>query len=247
MALVNIFTGIPSLTAFSITPESGTLVKSTNTTGTLVRPRRSRRKANIPRILLVGATGATCIWIGTLLTTALQGIIPEFIGSKVKLDPVPSPSPSVIVQVSPSPTPTPQPKPPVLSGLLTTDVALETVTQWLSAKTKSFDREYQTAQLKDILVEPALSNAIDRSKAAQGSGIHWEYKHPQIAVASIAQANPQANVATIQAQVEEDAQYYNREKLDPNQSYSKKFLVEYSLIRQQDRWYIKDMAVVQRL
>jgi curved DNA-binding protein CbpA len=225
------------------TAKSGTLVKITNTTGMLVRPRRSRRKANIPRILLFGATGATCIWIGTLLTTTILEKMPKWANLTI----APTPSPITIVPVSPSPTPTPLPKPPVVSGLLTTDVALETVTKWLSAKTKSFDREYQTAQLKDILVEPALSNAINRSKAAQGSGIHWEYKHPQIAVASITQANPTANVATIQARVEENAQYYNREKLDPKQSYSKKFLVEYSLIRQQDRWYIKGMAVVQRL
>jgi hypothetical protein len=219
------------------TAKSGKLVKSTSRVGTIVRPRRVRRRANIPRILLVGTGGATVLWGAMWLVTAIPHMLSNFSPTIVGINASPSPAVPKPIETVPSP------KPPT-SGLLTTDVAQQTVKKWLSAKTKSFDRGYQTAQLKDILVEPALSNVVGRSKSAQSGGIHWQYQHHNIAVSSISQANPLANVATIQARVEEDAKYYDGEQLKPNKSYSKKLLVEYNLIRQQDRWYIKDMGVV---
>ncbi len=228
------------------TAKSGTLVRSDRGYGAIVRPRRTRRKANIPRILLAGATGATCVWGAMLLTTAIQGVLPHDLVGKIlsvtpwRTAPISQKTPTV---AAPSNS---QPQPPA-SKALTTAVAQATVEKWLSAKTKSVDRGYEIAQLKDILVEPALSRAIGRSNSAKGSGFHWEYKHPNIAVASVAQANPLANEATIQARVEEDARYFQGDRLNPDQSYSNKLLVEYTLVRQNDRWYIKDMDVIKRL
>jgi hypothetical protein len=221
--------------------KSGKLARSNQESGAIVRPRRIRRRANIPRILLVGTTGATFVWGAMSLATAIPDLVsrlPTITGFNGP------PSPTVPIKSPPKPQ-QPQPKSAsVQAGLLTTEVAQQTVEKWLSAKTKSLDRGYQTAQLKDILVEPALSTAISRSKAARGSGLHWQYKHQNISVPSISQTSPLANVATIQVRVREDAQYYDGGKLDPDSSYSKQLLVEYHLVRQQDRWYIKDMDVV---
>ena len=97
------------------------------------------------------------------------------------------------------------------------------------------------------MAEPALSNALKRVNSARLNGVHWRYEHRKIGISSIAQASPTANVATIQAQVEEVSQYYQGDKLKTDKSYSKQLLVEYSLIRQKDRWYIKDMDVVKQL
>ena len=76
------------------------------------------------------------------------------------------------------------------------------------------NQEYQTAQLANILVEPALSGAIERAQTAKTDGVHWQYKHPNIGISSIAQASPQANTASIEAQVEEDAQYYEGAQIE---------------------------------
>ncbi len=219
--------------------------------GTLTRQRRPRRTPNIPRILLVGAGGATFILGAVWLVNAGIEAMSKYVatmGTRSQPSVIASPSISSSPSISPSPqplqsSPTPQ-SPPALVGLVSTDVAQQLVKTWLSAKTKSLNREYQTAQLKDILAEPALSTAIDRSQTAKVDGVHWQYQHQNIGISSISQASPQANVAKIQVRVKEDARYYQGEQLNPSKSYSKQLLVEYNLVRQKDRWYIKEMGVI---
>ena len=206
----------------------------------LVRRRKIRRQANIPGILLVLTGGVACIGGATWLVTAIGSAVPNVYKTFANLTAPSNPVASTkidTIQTAPKPAPATA-KP----GLLTADIAQQTVKTWLSAKTKSLDRGYQTAQLKDILVEPALSTALNRSKAAKGSDIHWQYQHQNIAVSSIAHANPLANVARIRVQVDENAQYYKGDQLDSDNSYSKKVTVEYNLVRQQGHWYIKDVV-----
>ena len=227
------------------TGKSGQLARSSNGSSTLGQ-RRDRRKPNIPRILLVGTGGFTFLWGAIwLVNTGIRSMTGN---TSVVSVPISSPSPRL---TSPSPNlvrPSPKPQPQVAAvGGLTTAVAEQTVKTWLSAKTKSLSQEYQTAQLTDILVEPALSGAIDRSQTAKVDRVHWQYNHQNIGISSISQASPLANVATVQARVEEDAQYYQGERLNADKSYSKQLLVEYNLVRQKDRWYIKDMGVVKQL
>ncbi len=222
--------------------KSGVLVNSNRGTGNMVRPRRIRRRANVPRILAVSAGAVASVWGITLLATAIGREVPGAWGKIMAMLNPPTSSP-VVNNIKPKPS-SPPPTTTASSGLLTTDVAQATIKTWLSSKTKSLDLGYQTAQLKDILVDPALAKAIDRAKSAQGSGINLKYQHQNIAVSSITQANPLANVATIQARVDEKLQYYKDGQLDPSSSYSKQLVVEYDLVRQQDRWYVKDMHVV---
>jgi ARC6-like, IMS domain/DnaJ domain len=227
------------------TGKAGELAKSSSGSSTIVRPRRVRRKPNIPRILLVATGGATFLWgAGWLVDTAVRGLFkPGTTTSTISS----LPSPHVtnnhsLVKSSPKPS-----EKPALVGVLTTDAAEQIVKKWLSAKTKSLSNDYQTSPLKDILAEPALSNAIDRVQTSKVNGVHFQYKHHNIGVASISQASPQSNVANIQARVTEDAQYYEGDRLNADRSYSKQLLVEYNLVRQKDGWYIKDMDVVDRL
>ncbi len=215
------------------TAKSGQLAKSNSALSTTARPRRTRRRPNIPGILLVGAGGISCLWGAIwLANAAIQGLthsVPKLAGGK-NLNPVQSSQK--------------QQTKPVVMGLLTTDVAQQIVKQWLSAKTKSLNKEHQISPLKDILVEPALSSVIDRAQTAQASGVHWQYEHHDIGILSISQATAAANVATIQARVKEDAHYYEGDKLNPDRSYSKQLLVKYELVRQKDVWYIKNMNVI---
>jgi curved DNA-binding protein CbpA len=222
--------------------KTGQLTKSRNPPSTIVRPRRTRRSPNIPRILLVGTGGITFVWGAIwLATTTISSLIksPATTTSIATASPSPlaTKNPNLVASSSPQSQAAPV-------GLLTPDVAQQVVKKWLSAKTKSLSQEYQSAQLKDVLTEPALSSAIDRVQTAKAEGVHWRYQHQNIGIASIAQASPQANVATIQARVKEDANYYEGDRLNPDRSYSKQLLVEYNLVRQKDGWYIKDMGVV---
>jgi hypothetical protein len=222
------------------TDKSGQLTKRNSALSTTTRPRRTRRRPNIPGILLVGAGGVSCLW-GTvwLANTAIQGLIHPT--SKMTNS---SRSPSVAKNIDPLPSSQKPSSKPVLVGLLTTDVAQQIVKKWLGAKTKSLNKEHQISQLQDVLVEPALSSVVDRAQTAKGSGVYWQYEHHNIGIASISQASPTANVATIQAKVKEDARYYEGDRLNPDRSYSKQLLVKYELVRQKDVWYIKSMDVI---
>jgi tetratricopeptide (TPR) repeat protein len=230
-------------TSSQIVPSAkvGKLAKRDRGTGAIVRPRRTRRKPNIPRILLVGAGGVTCMWGATWLATTIRDVVTV----KPAVNPVMTAT-SRVAQVSPGASAKP-PSQPAATGLLSKDLAQQTVKTWLGVKTNSLNKGYQIDQLKDILAEPALSNALKRANSARLNGVHWRYEHRNIGISSIKQTSPTANLATIQAQVEEVSQYYQGDKLKTDKSYSKQLLVEYSLVRQKDRWYIKDMDVVKQL
>lgn len=229
-----------------VTPTTSGRLVATNATSAIVRPRRTRRKPHIPRILLVVAGGGSCLWgIGWAVNETIQNFTP----AESTIAPVASTSSPRSIQtpsaVESLPTTT-KPK-PVLVSSLTTDTAQKIVEKWLSTKTKSLSKEYQIAQLKEVLVEPALSSTLERAQTAKAEGIHWQYEHRNIGVSSISQANPQASSATIQARVTEDAKYYQGGRFNPDRSYSKQLLVQYALVRQKDGWYIKDMDVIKSL
>jgi ARC6-like, IMS domain/DnaJ domain len=212
----------------------------------LVRSRRTRRKPNIPRILLVGTGGIACLW----------GI--SWVASRIA-DSIAQPQQPILTNSAPNPKPidihtngkpglnAEQPSPKVTTGSLTNDIVKQTVQNWLSAKANSLNQNYQTEQLKDILAEPALSAALDRAQTAKANGVYWQYQHSNIVVTPISETQSAATAATVRVQVKEDARYYEKALLIPSRSYSKTLLVEYSLVRQQDRWYVKNMDVIKEV
>ncbi len=231
--------------------KSGRLTGSKTATSNLAR-RRRRRSLNIPRFLLVmtGGVGALwgAIWLGNTgmeqFRTSTSVTVPTpkaQTPDPVKVAIVEAPKQTPTQEIQPAPIPT---EAAAIAGVLTVDVATQLVETWLSAKAQSLGKEHQTSGLKDILVEPALSRAIERTGSAKADGIYWQYKH-KVVVPSVPQVDAQAQVATIQAQVQEDAQFYANGVLKPERSYSKQVLAKYQLVRQQDRWYVKDMQVIQ--
>jgi tetratricopeptide (TPR) repeat protein len=228
--------------------KSGQLARANGTTGAIVR-RRQRRKPNIPRILLVGTggLGVACgaVWLANATWNQFQ--TPMQIAPIATHSPLPDPP---TANRPPARSPSPQSQKPVPVGMLTKDTAQQIVQTWLTAKTKSLGPEYQTAQLKDILVEPALTLALGRVEAAKADGDYIKYQH-QVTVASIEQTNPLAPVATIQAQVREDAEYFDSKKPTPVRSTSNTYSVKYNLVRQDpsgtapnSHWYVKQIDVI---
>jgi ARC6-like, IMS domain len=227
--------------------KSGQLARHNGTTGAIVR-RRQRRKPNIPRILLVGTggLGVACgaVWLANATWNQFQ--TPDR-SPIAKHSPLPDPPTG---NRPPARSPSPQPQKPVPVGILTKDAAQQIVETWLSAKTKSLGPEYQTAQLKDILVEPALGRALGRVEAARADGDYIKYQH-HVTVASIEQTNPLAPVAIIQAQVREDAEFFDNKKPTPVRSTSNTYSIKYNLVRQDlsgttpnSRWYVKQIDLI---
>jgi hypothetical protein len=223
------------------------LTTQASQTDKMVRSRRSRRKPSILRILFVGTGAIACLWgVIWLVNAILRGLT----------DPAPIAT-SAITTYSPSPVipksepvvvaASPKPQPKLVTEALNSNIAQQTVTKWLTAKSRSLGRDYETNRLKDILVEPALSVALDRAQTAKVDGVRWEYTHSQVAIEPMKPIDPTATTATISAKVTEAAKCFESERLNPVRSYSKTFLVEYNLVRQADRWYVKEMDIVKTL
>ncbi|WP_295619509.1 IMS domain-containing protein [Chamaesiphon sp. GL140_3_metabinner_50] len=212
-------------------------------TRTSVRTRRTRRSPNIPRILLVGTGGVTCVWGAVWLATTAVGILTKSPATTGSITSAPTPrvpqNPNFTKPTAPDVTPV-----ATATAALTPDIAQATISKWLSAKASSLDRNPQVDRLSEILAEPALSKATDRARTAKAEGVYWQYKHQNPEIASIDRANPTADTATVTARVREDAQFYQGDRLDPSRSYSKQLVVKYNLVHQKNGWYIKDMGVV---
>jgi ARC6-like, IMS domain len=217
--------------------KTGQLTERIDRSSPLVRPRPPRRP-HIPRILLVGTGGVTCVWGAIWLVSTALGIVMKP-PTPTKIAVTASPSPRTAATI-PSRSPS-LPNPPATVGVLTPEIAQATVSKWLSAKSLSLSQDRQIDRLKSILVEPALANAVERAQTAKVQGIHWQYKHQNIGIVSVAQPNPSSKIATIQVRVTEDAKYYQGDIPDPKRSYSKPLVIEYNLVHQKDGWYIKDM------
>ena len=243
----------PEVNSTQLVPslKSGQLTRTGK--GSITR-RRVHRKPNIPRIAAVGVVGVTCLYgTGWLVNAGWKQLQGHSNSTPARIDsPIPSPPTSRSTRNSP-PSSQPPTKPTVI-GLLSKDTAQQLIETWLSAKAKSLGAEYQTDKLKDILVEPALSAALGRAASAKADGGYIKYQH-HVTIASLSQVNPLAKVATVKAQVREDAQYYESNQPNPVKSSSNQYLVKYDLIRQDvvspetgsaptSHWYVKQIDVI---
>ena len=115
---------------------AGKLATTKRGSVTIDRRRSTRRKPNIPRILLVGTGGVTLLWGAMWLATTIRDI--------VVVKPVVNPSPastSRVAQVAPAQLGT-QPQSQASAGLLSKDLAQQTVKKWLGVKTNSLNQGY---------------------------------------------------------------------------------------------------------
>jgi ARC6-like, IMS domain/DnaJ domain len=126
---------------------------------------------------------------------------------------------------------------------LTVTNAQKIVEEWLQAKSKSLSQQYEVQPLEKILTDPALTRAKIRVRDAKRNNSYLQYKH---VVQVNAVSNIDQNAGTIEATVNEVAEFYNPDqKLDGNFSYDKNLRVRYSLVNNNGRWLIKDMTIVQ--
>ncbi len=139
----------------------------------------------------------------------------------------------------------PQPKPETEKGL-TDQVAQQVVQQWLNSKSAAFGNEYKIDQLNNILTAPLLSQWRDRVTTYQRGNFYRTYQHTvKIKAVKFDPKNP--TQGSIEAEVREIAQHYQNKQIDPSQSYNDNLLVRYDLIRQGEKWLIKNIEVLKTL
>ncbi len=118
-------------------------------------------------------------------------------------------------------------------------IAAEVIQTWFESKAKAFGQNHDLAALENILVEPSLSRWRSSAQSVRSAGTYRTYDH-NLTVETVSFNPDQPNVATVEAQVQEKADYYraNGER-DASQSYDSSLRVRYGLVRQGDRWLIQ--------
>jgi hypothetical protein len=204
------------------------------------RPSTERKSATLRQVLfgfggLLGAVAA--IFLLNNAFKSYQGTVVETAIKKVS----PPAAPSVTTNTN---TNTAVAIAPTETSLLTTANGQKIVEEWLQAKAKSLSTQHELQPLDNVLADPALTRAKQRANKAKRSNSYLQYKH----VVKVNEVTMSADrqTGTIDAQVNETAQFYNaQQQLDGSSSYNKNLRVRYSLISNNGRWLIKDMTVVQ--
>ncbi|BAQ62042.1 cell division protein ZipN/Ftn2/Arc6 [Geminocystis sp. NIES-3708] len=123
------------------------------------------------------------------------------------------------------------------------DTALKIINQWLNAKAQATGPEYNSGELTKILTEPQLSRWVANSRDLRNKNAYKRYEH-QVKVES-AKVNPQdVTQGIVTAKISEKSQYYRNGALIPSLSYEENLLVKYELIKDGDRWLIKNSQII---
>lgn len=131
-------------------------------------------------------------------------------------------------------------EPPKSENILDKTLALKVVRDWLSAKVKATGPQYEINELNEILTEPLLSRWRGNAITLRNKNAYYNYEHTQ-SIEDIVVKNP--NEATVEAIVNENAKYYKDGQLNVSQSYHEKLTVQYELVKENDKWLIKDVKV----
>jgi ARC6-like, IMS domain/DnaJ domain len=154
--------------------------------------------------------------------------------------------PSVVTAPSAAATAiaTAEPSAPAVATL-TPNTAQELIQTWLQAKASSLSKQQDLQPLSQVLTGPALTRAQQRAQATKGDGSYWRYQHQVNQVQVVAAAPNQQESKTIDAVVQESADYFDRnDRRSDSRSYNKKLRVKYELLNKDGQWFIKDMTVI---
>jgi curved DNA-binding protein CbpA len=166
--------------------------------------------------------------------------------------PAPAPVAAIAPALTPnSPSPLPTiPVPPFnedasgsSTGNLTTDQAKQVVQTWQQLKAGAMGKDYAAGQLKQVLAEPVLSSWQSAAAAGQSEQTYWQYQLNDLQVESVKSSGP--NRTEVIANVNETANFYGQDgQRQADQSYTDRYRVQYTLVRQGNQWLIKNMRVL---
>lgn len=129
------------------------------------------------------------------------------------------------------------------AGPLTEGSAQQAIESWLALKARALGPNHEIEILKDILVNPALTKRQQQATEAKQERWHWQYEH-DVKVLSVKTSEDNPDRARVEAAVKESAKFYEAGQLKEDSSYDDNLKVKYDLVRQDDRWRIRDMAVL---
>ncbi len=213
--------------------------------------RRRRRRGGdsqskqLRLVLLAIASLIGLLLLGWLVAQAYGLVRTMFFGTPEMPDTVELEQPAETApETEPAPTPEATATAPPADQPLDEAAAAQIVETWLSTKAEAFGPDYQIGQLEEILAEPILSTWRARAQDAEAEGLVREYEHAvEVQTLNLDVSDPDR--ATVEAAVREQATAYQNGQVDDANSYDDNLLVRYSLVRQDGRWQVEDMQLLQ--
>ena len=127
---------------------------------------------------------------------------------------------------------------------LNEETARGVIETWLESKSLAFGIDRKIDSLDTILAEPLLSRQRSSAVFFQQNNVHRMFSHA-VQVQSVQNSPEKPEIANVEARVREVASHYQNGQYNPASSYDENLLVRYHLIRQDDRWLINDINVLQ--
>ncbi|MCG9891671.1 MAG: IMS domain-containing protein [Thermosynechococcaceae cyanobacterium MS004] len=125
---------------------------------------------------------------------------------------------------------------------MTETEAISIIQQWNVAKAAAMGPQHDTAKLYDVLTLPALAQWQYSADQVKQLGGHWIYTPHQVLVQTISTISP--NQILLKATIGESAQYYEKGKVIADQSSTDTYPMEFTLVRQNQRWLIQDLRIL---
>lgn len=119
-------------------------------------------------------------------------------------------------------------------------IAEEAIQSWYQAKAEAMGPQWNVDALSEILLEPALSQWINKVEQNQLDGVHVEYEQT---IQNLSAEEVDDDQIRVTADVDETGNSYLFGEYDGDLSYEDQLTVEYNLIKQDDQWMIESFAV----
>ncbi len=128
-------------------------------------------------------------------------------------------------------------------GPLDQATAMKVIETWQATKTKALGSTYEDSGLAEILTEPALSDWKGRAQELKSSNSYLQYQVKSSEVDKvIVEGEDKAKVI---AKIAETRNYFNNGELDRDASKEDaSYMVEYDLVRKDNKWLIREMLVL---
>ena len=195
------------------------------------------KKNRLILLLLSAGLGIVILWF---LVSQVYGLFRQ------SATEVPSVEPEqLMVGLNQPPVPIPPLKTKQISIAepLSQEMAARLLQTWLSTKAVAFGPERAVNKLKQILMEPALSQWQQRVQNDRVNNRIRQYKH-SLKINSVQTKASAPNQAQVEATVNELAQVYQNGRLNQAASYDEAVRVRYDMVRQNGQWRIRTMQVL---
>ncbi|NEQ43658.1 MAG: DUF4101 domain-containing protein [Leptolyngbya sp. SIOISBB] len=194
---------------------------------------RSPRWGRLAAVIIVGLLAMGTLGIVTVRAIAWVGGL--FSGPKIQ-------QPALNISLSESPISLPT-EPPPEAAIGITDVAERTITNWLEAKRLAMGPEHNTAVLETVLVEPVLSQWQNRAAGGERDNWYYTFEH-SVNVVSVEPDDPTAEELTVEAEVNEVAEFFELGTRNTTLSYDTALTMQYELVREDGDWYVRNMTEI---